>query len=150
MSILLYGCTTWTLTRRMEKNLDGNNTRMNKYRKQHPKKQQMYGHLLPITKTTQFRRTRHAWHSWRSRDKLISDTLLWTRSHGRAKEGWRARTYIQQLCAEKGCKLEDLPGGMNPKDGWWEIRLGSATWWPLRFLLMWLLLFLLSSLLFTH
>ena len=27
-SILLYGCTTWTLTKRMEKMLDGNYTRM--------------------------------------------------------------------------------------------------------------------------
>ncbi len=28
VSILLYGCTTWTLTKRMEKKLDGNYTRM--------------------------------------------------------------------------------------------------------------------------
>ena len=28
MSILLYGCTTWMLTKRMEKKLDGNYTRM--------------------------------------------------------------------------------------------------------------------------
>ena len=28
MSILLYGCTTWTLTKQLEKNLDGNYTRM--------------------------------------------------------------------------------------------------------------------------
>ena len=29
MSILLYGCTIWTLTKRMEKKLDGNYTKMN-------------------------------------------------------------------------------------------------------------------------
>ena len=28
ISILLYGCTTWTVTKRMEKKLDGNYTRM--------------------------------------------------------------------------------------------------------------------------
>ena len=28
VSILLYGCTTWTLTKRLEKKLDGNHTRM--------------------------------------------------------------------------------------------------------------------------
>ena len=28
VSILLYGCTTWTLTKRMEKKLDGNYTRL--------------------------------------------------------------------------------------------------------------------------
>ena len=40
-SILLYGCTTWTLTKRLEKKLDGNYTRMlrailNKSWRQHP------------------------------------------------------------------------------------------------------------------
>ena len=28
LSILIYGCTTWTLTKRLEKKLDGNYTRM--------------------------------------------------------------------------------------------------------------------------
>ena len=64
VSILLYGCTTWTLTKRLEK-LDGNYTRMlrailNKSWRQHPTRHQLYGHLPPITKTIQARRTRHA------------------------------------------------------------------------------------------
>ena len=92
MSILLYGCTTWTLTKRMEKKLDGNYTRMlrailNKSWWQHPTKRQLYGHLPPTTKTIKIRRTRHAGHCCRSRDKLISNVLLWTPSHGRAKAG---------------------------------------------------------------
>ena len=79
-SILLYGCTTWTLTKRLEKKLDGNYTRMlreilNKSWRQHPTRHQTYGHLPPISK---FRRTRHAGHCWRSRDELIRDVLLWT------------------------------------------------------------------------
>ena len=54
VSILLYGCTTWTLTKRLEKKLDGNFTRMlrailNKSERQHPTKHQLYGHLPPIT-----------------------------------------------------------------------------------------------------
>ena len=82
-SILLYGCTTWTLTKRLEKKLDGNYTRMlrvilNKSWRQHPTRHQLYGHLLHITKTIQVRRTRHAGHCWRSRDELIRDLLLWT------------------------------------------------------------------------
>ena len=65
VSILLYGCTTWTLTKRLKKKLDGNYTRMlrailNKSWRQHPTRHQLYGHLPPITKTTQARRTRHA------------------------------------------------------------------------------------------
>ena len=64
VSILLNGCITWTLTKRIEKKLDGNYTRMlrailNKSCRDHPTKQQLYGHLPPITETLQFRRTRH-------------------------------------------------------------------------------------------
>ena len=44
--------------------------------KQYSTKQQLYGHLPPITKNIQVRRTRHAGHCWRSRNELISDVLL--------------------------------------------------------------------------
>ena len=137
-SILLYGCTTWTLTKRMEKKLDGNYTWMlqailNKSWRQHPTKQQLYGHLPPVTKSIQVRRTRHAGHCWRSRDELISDILLWIPSHGRAKAGWPFRTDIQQLCADTGCSLEDRPEEMDDREEWWErvreIRADGVTWW---------------------
>ena len=54
--VLLYGCTAWTLTKRLEKELDGQYTRMlraviNKSWKQHPT---------------------------RSKDEFLSDVLLWT------------------------------------------------------------------------
>ena len=50
MSILLYGCTTWTLTKWLEKKLDGNYTRMlqavlNKSWRQHTTRHQLYSHL---------------------------------------------------------------------------------------------------------
>ena len=86
ISILLYGCTTWMLTKRLE-NLDGNYTRMlrailYKSWRQHPTRHQLYGHLPPITKTIQVRRTRQAGHCWRSKDELINDVLLWTPTYG--------------------------------------------------------------------
>ena len=114
ISILLYGCTTWTLTKRLEKKLDGNYTRMlpailNKSWRQHLTRPQLYGHLPPITESIQVRRTRHAEHCWRSRDELINDVLLWTPTYGRAKVGWPARTYIQQLYEDTGCNPEGLP-----------------------------------------
>ena len=76
MSILIYGCTIWALTKRMEKKLDINYTRMlqaimNKSRRQHRTKQQLYRHLPPITKTLQVKRTRQAGHCWRSRGEHI-------------------------------------------------------------------------------
>ena len=89
------------MTKQMEKKLNGNYTRMlqailSKSWRQHPTKQQLYGHLAPITKTIQVKRTRHAGHCWRSGDELISDVLLWTPSHGRAKARRPARTHIQK------------------------------------------------------
>ena len=131
MSLLSHDCSTlplihtlqcWMLNKaasRLEKRLDY--TRMlrailNKSWRQHPTKHQLYGHLPPITKTIQVRRTRHAGHCWRSRDELISDVLQWTPTCGQAKAGWPAWTYIQQLCEDMGCGPEDLPEAMNDRE----------------------------------
>ena len=71
VSTLLYGYIIWTVTKRMEKKLDGNYTRMlrvvlNKSWTQHPTKQKLYDHLPPITKIILVRRSRNAGHCWRS------------------------------------------------------------------------------------
>ena len=147
VSIMQYGCTTWTLTKRLEKKLDGNYTRMlrailNKSWQQHSTRHQLYGHLPPITKTIKVRRTRHAGHCWRSRDKLISDVLLWTPTYGRAKAGRPARTYILQLCEDTGCSPEDLPEAMNDWKKWREritdIRAsGTTLWWWFTLVRLW-------------
>ena len=113
-SILLYGCTTWTLKKRLEK-LDGNYTRMlrailNMSWRQHPTRHQLYGHLPPITKTIQVRQNRHAGHCWRSKDEFIRDILLWTPTHGRAKAARPARTYIQQVCEDTDVVLNTYLG----------------------------------------
>ena len=126
ISILLYWCTTWTLTKRLEKKLNGNYTRMlwailNKSWWQHSTRHQLYGHLPPITKTIQVRWTRHAGHCWRSRDEL-----LWTPTYGQAKAGRPAWTYIQQLCEDTGCSPEDLPEAMNDREKWRERGSGIS------------------------
>ena len=111
----------------------------NKSWRQHPTRHQLYGHLPPITKTIQVRRTRLAGHCWRSKDELISDVLLWTPTYGQAKAGRPARTYVQQLCEDAGCSPEDLPKAMNDREKWRErvrdIRAGGTTWWWWWFLL---------------
>ena len=100
----------------------------------------MFAFLPPITKTIKVRRTRHAGHCWRSRDKLTSDLLLWTPSHGQAKAGRPARTYIQQLCVDTGCSPEDLPEVLNDREGWRErvrdIHADGTRWW------WWIIIFL--------
>ena len=116
VSILLYGCTTWTLAKWMEKKLDGNYTRMlrailNKSWRQHPTRHQLYGHLPPITKT---RRTRHAGHCWRSRDELISDVLLWTPHMAEQKQDDQLEhTYSNYV------RIQDV--GLKTCQRWWMI-----------------------------
>ena len=121
VSILLYGCTTWTLTKRLEKKLDGNYIRMlrailNKSRRQHPTRHQLYGHLPPTTKTIQARQTRHAGHCWRNRDELISDALLWTpHMAGQKQDDQNEYTFSSYVWIR-----EDLPEAMNDREKWRE------------------------------
>ena len=103
--------------------LANNNTGMlrailNKSWRQYFTKQQLYGHLPPISNIIQVRRTRHVTHCWRCKKKLISDILLWIPSYGRSEAGRPARTNIQQLSADIEYRLEDLMGAMDDSDGW--------------------------------
>ena len=106
---------------------------LNKSWQQHPTRRQLYGHLPPVTKTMQARRTRHAGHCWRSKDEIVSDVLLWTPAYGRSKAGRPARTYIQQLCDYTRCNPEDQPKAMNERESWREsvrdFRASCTTWW---------------------
>ena len=47
-----------------------------------------------ISKTIQVRQPPHARYSWRSKDELISDVLLWTPVHGLASVGRMTKTYL--------------------------------------------------------
>ena len=137
VSILLYGCTRWTLNKRMEKKPDGNYTRMlwailNKSWRQQPTKQQLHSHLPPITKTVQVRWTIHAGHSWKSKDELVSDALLWIPSNERVKAGRPCRTYIQQTWADtdvalKICQKQWTIGRRLKRVR--DICAEGATWW---------------------
>ena len=138
VSILLYGCTTWTLTKRLEKKLDGNYTRnvesnieqiLATTPHETPTVRPLASHHKNYTgQTSQTRRTllekQGRARKWRT---------PWTPTYGQAKAGWLARTYIQQLCEDTGCNPEDLPEAMNDREKWREmvkdIRAGGTTWW---------------------
>ena len=150
VSILLYGCTTWTLTKRMEKKLDGNYTRilraiLNKSWRQHPTNHQLYGYLPPITKTIKIRRTRNTWHCRRSRDELIRDVLQWTPHMAEQKQGdqleptysssVRIRNVALRLCrrrwtigkrGERGSEISMLAARHDDDD--------DDKWWYMAFL----------------
>ena len=58
-----------------------------------------------------FLRARYVGHSWRSKDELISDVLLWTSTHGLVNVGRTVRTYMHQFCAismNKDCSISGI------------------------------------------
>ena len=86
---------------------------LNKSWKQHPTKQQLYSNLPPILKTIQVIRTKHAGEARRN----LCDIFLWTATHGHVIVSQPTRTYLDQLSADKGCNLENLPRAIDYKNG---------------------------------
>ena len=69
------------LSKRLKKKLDGYSTKMlyvvlKIFRRQHPTKEQLYGHLLPISQTIKRRRVWHDGHFWRSKEVLIHNVII--------------------------------------------------------------------------
>ena len=89
-------------------------------------KQQLCHHVFPISQIIQSGRTRHIEHWLRNLDKLISDVLLWTFTHGRTSVCRPVRIYIDHLCVDTGSSLEDILGVMNDKDRWRKKESGNS------------------------
>ena len=76
-SVLLYNSETWSLTKQMEKSLDGAYTRMlrmalNASWKQHMTNEQLYGHLPPVSSKIAARHLRLAGHCIRHPEEIAS------------------------------------------------------------------------------
>ena len=81
----------------------------------------------------------HPWNAeycCRSKDKLISNILLWTPTYGHTSINWPAKTYIHRFCVDTGYHLENLPKAMANRDRWCEKVKGIPTvgmlWWSLN------------------
>ena len=122
-SVLLYGSTTWTLTKTLTKKIDGAYTRMLRaaldiHWSNHPTKQQLYVILPPVSSTIRQSKLKFAGHCWRAKSELASQTILWRPSHGKANVGRPSITFIDQLCSYTGCTPEELPAAMDDRLEW--------------------------------
>lgn len=125
-SVLLYGSSTWTLTKNLENTLNGAYTKMlravlNVSWKDHVTNKELYGKLLPITDVIRERRLRFAGHCFRNKNELASSLLLWTPTHGSRKSGRPCKTYIDQLTTDTGLTITELPQAMNDRKEWKRI-----------------------------
>ena len=132
VSILLSGCTTWTLTKRVEKKLDGNYTsNIEQVLAATPHKaptirppaslHDNYPSLTNKTCRTLLEKQRRA-HKWYT----PMDPHIWP---GKI----RTTSSNIPLCEDTGYSSEDLPEAMNGREKWRErvrdIGVNGTTWW---------------------
>ena len=106
-SVLLYGAETWTLTKTLEKQLNGCYTRMlrmafNVSYKDHMTNEELYGDLPPVSRKIQQRRMRLAGHCWRHPEELANKLVLWEPLEGTRKRGQQKTTFIDNLLQDTG------------------------------------------------
>ena len=108
-SILLYNATTWTMTKGLEKSLDGAYTKLLRYAlniswKDHVKNVDLYGKLSRVSVRLRERRMTFAGHCWRcdqSANQPIHELLFWSVPDGVQKPGnWT--TYVKVLLEDFG------------------------------------------------
>ena len=102
-SVLLYGSNTWTLTRKLEQQLDGTYTRMlrkalnNVSWKQHMTKEELYKNLQNVSKKIVERRLRLAGHCLRYPEEIASHLVLWQPTIGSTSRGRKVTTFVNTL-----------------------------------------------------
>ena len=91
-SVLLYGSSTWTMTKGLEKKVNCEYTKMLRVVKgvtwqQHMTNDQLYGSLPKISQVIKESRSKFSGHCWRSKHEVISKLLLWEPLHGKRSRG---------------------------------------------------------------
>ena len=117
--ILLYGSETWTLSKRLEKRLDGTYTRLlmrvqHLSWKNHPTKQLIYNNLPPVSTIVKSRRVQFAGHCFRAENEIISTLLLWKPSQSRG----RSLSYPAVISRDTGIIEQDLGKVMMDREVW--------------------------------
>ena len=122
--ILLYGCETWTLSKKAEKRLDGTYTRLlmrvkNLSWKHHPTKHQIYGSLPPVSSIVRSKRVQFAGHCLRASSEIISPVVLLYNSHSIGRRS-RKVNYIHRHNQERYWLARGRPETINVGPGMLE------------------------------
>ena len=85
----------------------------------HLTNEQLYSNIPKISKSICMQRLRFAGHSWRSKDEVASDLVLWQPQHGIRSRGRPAKTYIDQLRDDTDLlTIDEIKTAMNDREGW--------------------------------
>ena len=136
-SILLYGSETWTLTKSLQKRLDGCYTRMlrmvyNVSWKEKMNNMQLYNGLPPVSSKVASRRLKLAGHCIRHKEEEASKVILWEPTQGRSNVGRRAITYIDNIKNDTGIEeTQELRTAMMDRKYWRQlVSQARAGAWP--------------------
>ena len=129
LSILLYGAETWTLTKTLQRKLDGVFTRMLRETlgltwEDKVTNTELYWKLLTLSSELRRRRLRFAGHCWRRKDEICSQLLLWEPTNGRRRSA-PAKTYVKLLEENTDTRKEDLPKLMGDRLLWRATLMAS-------------------------
>ena len=127
-AVLLYGCEAWTLTAKLEKQLDGCYTRMLRaalgiHWTRHMTNEDLYRDLPKITTKIRERRLKFAGHCYRREEELASKLLLWEPTHGERRRGRPALSYLTTLKKDTGLEKGELESCMNDRKTWRAITV---------------------------
>ena len=127
-SVLLYGCECWTLTKALQKSLDGCYTRMlrvvlNINQGEHITNKRLYGTLPSVSKKIAVRRMRLAGHCHRHQELPAQKLVLWEPTHGHQSRGRPTPTYVDVLKKDAGAEsTNELARCMENRNDW-KIRV---------------------------
>ena len=123
-SLLMYGAETWTLTKSLQKQLDGMYTRMlrmvlNVSWKDHLTNKELYGNLPKVSMKVQQRRMRLAGHCVRHSEEIACHLVLWQPTEGKVNRGRRRLIYIDNLLSDTGMEsTQELRNSMKDQKDW--------------------------------
>ena len=123
-SVLLYGSECWTLTKALEKSLDGCYTRMlkevlNIKGNVHLPNTELYKGLPRISNKIANRRMRLAGHCHRHPELPANQVILWEPKHGHRRRGRPPANFIDTLKRDAGIdETRELAALMENRDLW--------------------------------
>ena len=122
-SVLLYGCETWTITKKNRKALDGCYTRMlraalNVSWKQHMTNKELYGDIPHVTSKITTRRLTFAGHCKRAKGSPVSKLVTWQPTQGKRTRGRPMKTYVDLLQDDTGYQTKEIETSMQDRRFW--------------------------------
>ena len=92
-SVLTYSSQAWTLTKSLEKKLNGAYIRMlratlNVHWSQRVTNKKLYNDLPKITETIRYCRLKFSWHIWRHYEEIGHNMLFWVPTNGKSYRKW--------------------------------------------------------------